>query len=57
MIEAEKKRRHHMVRWGELRRQAPPPGYSRELSHHKTGPADIFVAEIDLAVVEDDSSF
>ncbi len=57
VIEAEKKRRHHMVRWGELRRQAPPPGYSRELSHHKTGPADIFVAEIDLAVAEDDSSF
>ena len=57
VIEAEKRREHHMVRWGELRRQAPPPGYPRELAHHKTGPADIFVAEIDLAAENEETSF
>ena len=46
-----------MVRWGELQRQAPPPGYPRERAHHKSGPADIFVAEIDLAAASEEGSF
>jgi hypothetical protein len=56
-IEAEKKRHHHIARWGSLRRQAPPPDYPHELAHHKTGPADIFVAEIDLAAANEGMSF
>ena len=46
-IEGEKKRLHYIERWGALRREAPPPGYG-ELSYSMSGPADIFVAEIDL---------
>ena len=57
VIEGEMRREHHIVRWGELRRQAPPPDYPHELAHHKTGPADIFVAEIDLAAENEGASF
>ena len=57
VIEGEKRRYHHIARWGDLRRQAPPPDYPHELSHHKTGPADIFVAEIDLAAENEGNSF
>ena len=54
-IEGEKKPLHHIERWGALRREAPPAGY--ELSHFKSGPADIFVAEIDLEAEDAGSSF
>ncbi len=57
VVEGEKRRYHHMVRWGNLRRQAPPPDYPDELAHHTTGPADIFVAEIDLAADNEATSF
>jgi len=30
---------------------------THELAHHKTGPADIFVAEIDLAAANEGMSF
>ena len=49
VIEADKKRLHHIERWAALRRETPPPDYPHELSYFKSGPADIFVAEIDLA--------
>ena len=48
-IEAEKKRRHYIERWASLRREVPPPDYPNELSYFKSGPSDIFIAEIDLA--------
>ena len=48
VIEGEKRRLHHIERWAALRREVPPPDYPHELSYFKSGPADIFVAEIDL---------
>ena len=55
VVEGEKRHLPHIERWGALRRDAPPPGY--ELSHFKTGPADIFVAEVDLAAENVEASF
>ena len=49
VIQAEKKRLHHIEGWAARRRETPPPDYPHELSYFKSGPADIFVAEIDLA--------
>ena len=54
-IEGEKRHLPHIERWGTLRREAPPPGY--ELAHFKSGPADIFVAEIDLSAESAGASF
>lgn len=53
VIEGDKRRLHHIERWASMRREAPPPDYPHELSYFKSGPADIFVAEIDLAAEED----
>ena len=55
VVEGEKRHLPHIERWGALRRDAPPPGY--ELSHFKSGPADIFVAEVDLAAENVEASF
>ena len=55
VVEGEKRHLPHMERWGALRRDATPPGY--ELSHFKTGPADIFVPEVDLAAENVEASF
>ena len=57
VIEADKRSLHHIERWGALRRQAPPPDYSLELAHFKNGPADVYIAEIDLAAETTDLSF
>ncbi len=53
VIEGDKRRLHHIERWASMRREAPPPDYPHELSYFKSGPADIFVTEIDLAAEED----
>ncbi|MEC9379165.1 MAG: hypothetical protein VX528_09375, partial [Candidatus Latescibacterota bacterium] len=40
----------HIERWGVLRREeAGQITPRKELSHYKSGPVDIYVAEIDLA--------
>jgi hypothetical protein len=57
VIEADKRSLHHIERWGAIRRAAPPPDYPLELSYYKNGPADIYVAEIDLAAESSDLSF
>ena len=56
-VEGEKRSLHHIERWGALRRAAPPPDYPLELSYYKNGPADIYVAEIDLAAEGAELSF
>ena len=53
VIEGDKRRLHHIERWASLRREAPPPDYPHELSYFKSGPTDIFVAEIDLVAEEE----
>lgn len=53
VLEGDKRRLHHIERWASLRREAPPPDYPHELSYFKSGPADVFVAEIDLAAEEE----
>ena len=57
VVDVERKRRHHIARWEELRQAPQPPDYPRELAHHKPGPGDVFVPEIDLATASDDRSF
>jgi len=58
-LEGERKDSPHLARWGVLRREEPgqelPPGY--ELAHYKSGPVDIFVAEIDVATESVATSF
>ena len=56
-IEGEKRPSHYIERWGSLRREPPPPDYPYELSYFKSGPADIFVAEIDLTAENESASF
>ena len=53
VLEGDKRRLHHLERWASLRREAPPPDYPHELSYFKSGPADVFVAEIDLVAEEE----
>ena len=57
VIDVVRKGGHYLERWGELNRAAPPADYPGELAHHKSGPADVFVAEIDLAAETVDRSF
>jgi len=57
VIEGGKRSLHHIERWGALRRAAPPPDYPLELSYFKNGPADVYVAEIDLAAEGKETSF
>ena len=57
VIEGEKRSLHHIERWGRLRRSAPPPDYPLELSYFKNGPADVYVAEIDLTADGAELSF
>lgn len=57
VIEADKRSLHHIERWASLNRAAPPPGYPLELSHFKSGPSDIYIAEIDLEAEGKETSF
>ena len=57
-LEADRSPSPHLERWGVLRREEPGQVTPRkELSHYKNGPADIYVAEIDLAAENKAAAF